>query len=53
MSRKNEPVKGEVEQMLDLSFVRDLVEDCYACLGRPNVGPMVYKTLNRWDGESP
>ena len=29
MSRNNAAVKGEVEQMLDLSFVRDLVENCY------------------------
>ena len=27
-----------LEHRLDLSFVRDLVEDCYAPSGRPSVG---------------
>src|SRR5215216_2576451 len=34
-----------LDAMLDLSFVRDLVEDCYACLGRPSVDPMVFFRL--------
>jgi hypothetical protein len=31
--------------MLDLSFVRDLVEDCYASSGRPSVDPVVFFRL--------
>jgi transposase len=34
-----------LEAMLDLSFVRDLVEDCYACSGRPSVDPVVFFRL--------
>ena len=34
-----------LEAMLDLSFVRDLVRDCYACSGRPSVDPMVFFRL--------
>ncbi len=28
-----------LDARLDLSFVRDLVRDCYACSGRPSVDP--------------
>ncbi len=31
-----------VERTLDLSFVRDLVKDCYAPIGRPSVDPVVF-----------
>ena len=31
---------------LDLSFVRELVRECYACSGRPSVDPVVYLSLN-------
>lgn len=31
-----------LDQRLDLSFVRELVEDRYACSGRPSVGPVRY-----------
>ncbi len=31
-----------LDQRLDLSFVRDLVEDRYACSGRPSVDPVVF-----------
>ncbi len=34
-----------LEATLDLSFVRDLVKDCYACSGRPSVDPMVFFRL--------
>ena len=34
-----------LDQRLDLSFVRDLVEDCYACSGRPSVDPVVFFRL--------
>jgi transposase len=34
-----------LEATLDLSFVRDLVEDCYACSGRPSVDPVVFFRL--------
>ena len=34
-----------LEAMLDLSFVRDLVRDCYACSGRPSVDPVVFFRL--------
>src|SRR5215207_2506886 len=34
-----------LDAMLDLSFVRDLVEDCYACSGRPSVDPVVFFRL--------
>ena len=27
---------------LDLSFVRDLVRDCYSQIGRPSIDPVVY-----------
>jgi transposase len=29
-----------LDQELDLSFVRDLVESCYACSGRPSIDPV-------------
>src|ERR671932_2012860 len=34
-----------VERSLDLSFVRDLVKDCYAPIGRPSVDPVVFFKL--------
>ena len=34
-----------LEATLDLSFVRDLVKDCYVCSGRPSVDPVVFFRL--------
>ena len=34
-----------LDAMLDLSFVRDLVEDCYASSGRPSVDPVLFFRL--------
>jgi transposase len=35
-----------VDRVLDLSFVRDLVQDCYAAgMGRPSVDPRVFFKL--------
>ena len=34
-----------LEARLDLSFVRDLVRDCYASSGRPSVDPVVFFKL--------
>jgi transposase len=34
-----------LDRMLDLSFVRDLVQDCYADGGRPGVDPVVFFKL--------
>jgi transposase len=34
-----------VERVLDLAFVRDLVQDCYAACGRPSVDPIVFFKL--------
>jgi len=34
-----------LEVTLDLSFVRELVRDCYASLGRPSVDPVVFFRL--------
>ena len=34
-----------LDARLDLSFVRDLVEDRYACSGRPSVEPVVFFRL--------
>jgi transposase len=34
-----------LEERLDLSFVRELVRDCYACSGRPSVDPVVFFRL--------
>ena len=34
-----------LDQMLDLAFVRDLVQDCYAPCGRPSVDPVVFFKL--------
>jgi transposase len=31
-----------LDRKLDLSFVRDLVKECYACSGRPSVDPVVF-----------
>ena len=30
---------------IDLSFVRELVRECYACSGRPSVDPVVFFRL--------
>lgn len=35
-----------LERSLDLSFVRDLVRDCYAVLGRPSIDPIVFFKLH-------
>ena len=34
-----------LDAMLDLSFVRDLVRECYASSGRPSVDPVVFFRL--------
>src|SRR5215212_11078626 len=34
-----------LDRKVDLSFVRDLVEDCYASSGRPSVDPVVFFRL--------
>src|SRR5262249_12905381 len=34
-----------LDRVLDLSFVRDLVQDCYAVGGRPSVDPVVFFRL--------
>jgi transposase len=34
-----------LEATLNLSFVRDLVEDHYACAGRPSIDPVVFFRL--------
>jgi transposase len=34
-----------LDRRLDLSFVRDRVENCYACSGRPSVDPVVFFRL--------
>ena len=34
-----------LDAMLDLSFVRDLVRECYASWGRPSVDPVVFFRL--------
>jgi transposase len=34
-----------LESTLDLSFVRELVRDCYALAGRPSVDPVVFFKL--------
>ena len=34
-----------LEATLDLSFVRELVRECYACSGRPSVDPVVFFRL--------
>src|ERR687883_1626266 len=34
-----------LDRKLDLSFVRDLVKECYACSGRPSVDPVVFFRL--------
>ncbi len=31
-----------LDRSLDLSFVRDLVKDCYSPLGRPSIDPVVF-----------
>ena len=38
-------VYRRLEATLDLSFVRNLVRDCYACSGRPSVDPVVFFRL--------
>jgi transposase len=35
-----------LDRSLDLSFVRDLVRDCYAPLGRPSIDPIVFFKLH-------
>ena len=35
-----------LERALDLSFVRDLVADCYAAAGRPSIDPIVFFKLH-------
>lgn len=35
-----------LDRALDLSFVRDLVRDCYAPLGRPSIDPIVFFKLH-------
>ena len=35
----------DLEETFDLSFVRDLVEECYASAGRPSVDPVVFFKL--------
>ncbi len=34
-----------LDRSLDLSFVRDLVEDCYSPIGRPSIDPVVFFKL--------
>jgi transposase len=34
-----------LERTLDLSFVRDLVRDCYSAFGRPSIDPVVFFKL--------
>ena len=34
-----------LDATLDLSFVRELTKDCYACSGRPSVDPVVFFRL--------
>ena len=34
-----------VQQVLDLSFVYDLVRECYAMAGRPSIDPVVFFKL--------
>ena len=41
----NDNFYRRLEATLDLSFVRELVRDCYACLGRPSVDPVVFFRL--------
>jgi transposase len=36
-----------LERVLDLTFVRDLVQPCYAAGGRPSVDPVVFFRLQR------
>jgi transposase len=35
----------KLDRVLDLSFVRELVRDCYAACGRPSVDPVVFFKL--------
>lgn len=39
--------KDHFYRHLDLSFVRDLVTDCYAGGGRPSIDPVVFFKLHR------
>jgi transposase len=34
-----------LDRVLDLSFIRDLVQECYANCGRPSIDPMVFFKL--------
>jgi transposase len=35
----------QLDQVLDLAFVRDLVQDCYAGIERPSIDPVVFFRL--------
>jgi hypothetical protein len=37
-----------LEATIDLSFVRDLVKDHYACAGRPSIDPVVSSSVCSW-----
>jgi hypothetical protein len=41
-----------LDRKVDLSFVRDLVKDCYACSGRPSVDPVVLPFACSWSCSS-
>ena len=38
-------VSRHLERTLDLSFVRDVVREAYADIGRPSIAPRVFVTL--------
>jgi hypothetical protein len=38
-----------LDRTLDLSFVRDLVQDTYAPLGRPSIDPIVFFKISTPD----
>ena len=35
----------QLDQVLDLSFVRELVHECYAPSGRPSIDPVIFCKL--------
>ena len=35
-----------LDSSLDLSFIRDLVRDCYAATGRPSIDPIMFFKSN-------
>jgi hypothetical protein len=39
-------VYRHLNRALGLSFMRDLVQDCYVLGGRPNVDPVVFSSCN-------